>query len=72
MNIRFLTDHSVGLVGTTASTSLINMKKGYHFVHALWNAKPEPYDGYFGPYYGGLLYSFSLMHLSGKYQIIKP
>jgi len=73
MNIRFLTDHSVGLVATTASTSLINMMKGYHFVHALWKTKAEPYDdGYFGPYYEGLLYLFSLIHLSGKYQIIKP
>ena len=65
--------HSIGLVATTASTSLINKQKGYDFVHALWNAKLEPYeDGYFDPYYDGLLYLFSLMHLSGKYQIIKP
>lgn len=35
--------------------------------------KLEPYeDGYFDPYYDGLLYLFSLMHLSGKYQIIMP
>jgi oligosaccharide reducing-end xylanase len=65
--------HSIGLVGTAASTSLINKQKGYDFVHALWNAKLEPYeDSYFDPYYDGLLYLFSLMHLSGKYQIIKP
>jgi oligosaccharide reducing-end xylanase len=39
----------------------------------LWNAKLEPYeDGYFDPYYDGLLYLFSIMHLSGNYQIIKP
>lgn len=31
-----------------------------------------PYeDGYFNPYYNGLLYVFSLMHLSDKYQVIK-
>lgn len=43
------------------------------FVHALWNAKLTPYeDAYFDPYYNGLLYLFSLMHLSGKYQAIKP
>jgi len=65
--------HSIGLVATAASTSLINKEKGYDFVHALWNAKLEPYeDGYFDPYYDGLMYLFNLMHLSGKYQVIKP
>ncbi len=64
--------HSLGLVSTMAATTMI--KKGnYDFIHALWNAKLEPYeDGYFDPYYDGLLYLFSLMHLSGKYQIIQP
>ncbi|MDM8161524.1 hypothetical protein QUH73_17010 [Labilibaculum sp. K2S] len=39
----------------------------------LWNAKLKPYiDGYFGLYYGKLLYLFSLLYLSGKYQIIIP
>lgn len=66
--------HSLGLVATAASTSLINQEKGsFDFVQALWNAKLQPYeDGYFDPYYDGLLYLFSLMHLSGKYQLIKP
>lgn len=66
--------HSLGLVATAASTTLIsNQNNSFEFVHALWNAKLEPYDdGYFDPYYDGLLYLFSLMHLSGKYQIIKP
>jgi len=66
--------HSLGLVSTAACTSLINKEKNsFDFVHALWNAKLEPYeDGYFDPYYDGLLYLFGLMHLSGKYQIIKP
>lgn len=63
--------HSIGLVATAASTSLINQDKDY--IHKLWNAKLEPYDdGYFDPYYDGLLYIFSLMHLSGKYQVIVP
>jgi oligosaccharide reducing-end xylanase len=64
--------HSIGLVSTVAATSMVN--KGNHdFVHALWNEKLVPYeDGYFDPYYDGLLYLFSLMHLSGKYQLIKP
>jgi oligosaccharide reducing-end xylanase len=66
--------HSIGLVSTAATTSLINKEKNsLDFVHALWNAKLQPYeDGYFDPYYDGLLYLFGLMHLSGKYQIIKP
>jgi oligosaccharide reducing-end xylanase len=64
--------HSIGLVSTVASTSLIN-KTNNDFINAIWNAKLEPYeDGYFDPYYDGLLYMFSLMHMSGKYQIITP
>jgi oligosaccharide reducing-end xylanase len=63
--------HSIGLIGTAASTNLMNPNKD--FVKALWNAKLEPYeDGYFDPYYDGLMYLFSLMHLSGKYRIITP
>jgi len=64
--------HSIGLVATTAATSIMGTQcKSWEFVDALWNAKLEPYsDGYFDPYYDGLLYLFSLMHLSGKYQII--
>jgi oligosaccharide reducing-end xylanase len=47
-----------------------NSKK---YVDALWNAKLEPYeDKYFDPYYDGFLYLFSLMHLSGNYQMITP
>ena len=66
--------HSLGLLATSASTSLIGKnEKSLDFVNAIWNAKLEPYeDGYFDPYYDGLLYLFSLMHLSGKYQIITP
>ena len=66
--------HSLGLVSTLATTEMIYSENNrYDFVHALWNAKLEPYeDGYFDPYYDGLLYLFSLLHLSGKYQIINP
>jgi len=66
--------HSIGLVSTAATASLVNKDKGsIDFVHAIWNAKLEPYeDGYFDPYYDGLMYLFSLMHLSGNYQIIPP
>jgi oligosaccharide reducing-end xylanase len=66
--------HSIGLVATAATTAHISRNSaGLDFVHALWKAKLEPYeDGYYDTYYDGLLYLFSLMHLSGKYQIIKP
>lgn len=66
--------HSIGLVGTTAATTMIMAGDSkMDFVHALWNEKLEPYpDRYFDPYYDGLLYLFSLMHLSGKYQVIRP
>lgn len=66
--------HSLGLVSTSAAASLMGTQaKSWEFIDALWNAKLEPYpDGYFDPYYDGLLYLFSLMHLSGNYQIITP
>jgi len=65
--------HSIGLVGTAAATTMMMTEdKKMDFVHALWNEKLEPYnDTYFDPYYDGLLYLFSLMHLSGKYQIVR-
>lgn len=63
--------HSLGLVATVATTEMIR-RDHFDFVRALWNAKLQPYqDGYFDPYYDGLLYLFSLMHLSGRYRIIK-
>jgi oligosaccharide reducing-end xylanase len=66
--------HSLGLVGTSAAASIMGTQaKSWKFVDAVWNAKLEPYpDGYFDPYYDGLLYLFSLMHLSGNYRIIAP
>lgn len=66
--------HSLGLVATAAASSIMGMQdKSWKFVDALWNAKLEPYaDGYFDPYYDGLLYLFSIMHLSGNYRIITP
>ena len=66
--------HSIGLVSTAATTAMItDDKESLDFVHAIWNAKLEPYeDGYFDPYYDGLMYLFSLMHLSGNYQLITP
>ncbi len=66
--------HSLGFVATTAAASIMGTQaKSWMFVDAIWNAKLEPYsDGYFDPYYDGLLYLFSLMHLSGNYRIITP
>ena len=66
--------HSLGLVSTAAAASLMGTQaKSWKFVDAVWQAKLEPYDdAYFDPYYDGLLYMFSLMHLSGNYQIITP
>ena len=66
--------HSLGLVATSAASSIMGTQvKSWKFVDAVWNAKLEPYsDGYFDPYYDGLLYLFSLMHLSGNYRIITP
>lgn len=66
--------HSLGLLATAASASIMGTQENsWEFVDALWKAKLEPYpDGYFDPYYDGLLYLFSLMHLSGNYRIIIP
>lgn len=66
--------HSLGLVSTSAAASLMGTQaKSWKFVDAVWQAKLEPYpDGYFDPYYDGLLYMFSLMHLSANYRIITP
>lgn len=66
--------HSLGLVSTAAAASLmITDNTKFDFVRPLWEAKLEPYaDNYFDPYYDGLLYVFSLMHLSGQYHLIKP
>lgn len=64
--------HSLGLVATSGAASIMGTQaKSWQFVDAVWNAKLEPYeDGYFDPYYDGLLYLFSVMHLSGNYRII--
>lgn len=66
--------HSLGLVATSAAVSITTThQKSKEFIDALWNAKHEPYDdGYFDAYYDGLLYLFSIMHLSGNYRIIEP
>ena len=64
--------HSLGLISTAGTASILNKNSG-DFIKKVWEAKLEPYsDGYFDPYYDGLLYLFSLLHLSGKYQIILP
>jgi len=66
--------HSLGLVATSGAASIMGTQvKSWKFVDAVCNAKPEFYpDGYLDSYYDGLLYLFSLMHLSGNYRIITP
>jgi oligosaccharide reducing-end xylanase len=66
--------HSIGFVSTTAAASIMGTQaKSWKFIDHLWNSKLEPYeDGYFDPYYDGLLHLFSIMHLSGNYRIITP
>lgn len=63
--------HSIGLVATTAAASLMTDNEySKDFVRHLWNMKLEPYeDGYYDVYYDGLLYIFSLLHLSGNYRM---
>lgn len=66
--------HSLGLISTATTLSLIgSVDPNYDFVHKLWNEKLQPYDdGYFDPYYDGLMHLFSLMQLSGRYRAIHP
>ena len=66
--------HSIGLVGTVATTSLLfHNEHTQEFVDALWNAKHEPFeDGFIDVYYDALLRLFSFMHLSGNYRVITP
>ena len=66
--------HSVGLVATAAAVSIAATDiRGREFVRRLWDSRHIPYaDGYFDAYYDGLLRLFAMMHLSGRYRIIKP
>lgn len=63
--------HSIGLVATTAAASLMTDNEySKDLVRHLWDSKLEPYeDGYYDVYYDGLLYIFSLLHLSGNYRM---
>lgn len=65
--------HSVGLVATAAAVSIAATDiRGREFVRRLWDSRHIPYaDGYFDAYYDGLLRLFAMMHLSGRYRIIK-
>ncbi|MBR4303429.1 MAG: glycoside hydrolase [Bacteroidaceae bacterium] len=63
--------HSIGLVATTATASLMTDNEySQEIVHHLWEMKMEPYeDGYYDVYYDGLVYLFSLLQLSGNYRM---
>ena len=63
--------HSIGFVGTMATTSLM-MDGPYSqdLVRHMFEQKLEPYeDGYYDVYYDGLIYLFALLHLSGNYRM---
>ena len=66
--------HSVGLVSTLATASLVaDHAKARDFVDRLWHSANVPFaDGYFDAYYDGLLRLFAFLHLSGKYRVIAP
>ena len=64
--------HSIGFVGTMATTSL--MTDGPYSQdlvrHMFYDQVLQPYeDGYYDVYYDGLIYLFSLLHMSGNYRM---
>ncbi len=63
--------HSIGLVATTATASIMTDNEySQDLIRHLWDMKLEPYeDGYYDVYYDGLVYLFSLLILSGQYQM---
>lgn len=64
--------HSPGLVATNGAASLAaaNAARARTFAEALWNL--EVPSGKVFRYYDGLLYMMSLMHASGRFQVIVP
>jgi oligosaccharide reducing-end xylanase len=64
--------HSPGLVATNgvASLAATNEERAGKFVDALW--KLDVPSSHVFRYYDGLLYLMSLMHVSGRFQIILP
>ena len=63
--------HSIGFVGTMATTSLmIDGQYSQDLVRHMFGQVLEPYpDGYYDVYYDGFLYLFALLHLSGNYRM---
>ena len=63
--------HSIGFVGTMATTSLmIDGQYSQELVRHMFEMVLEPYsDGYYDVYYDGFLYLFALLHLSGNYRM---
>jgi oligosaccharide reducing-end xylanase len=64
--------HSPGLVATAGAASLAaaDAARARKFTDALWNLE-VPSSKVFR-YYDGLLYMMSLMHASGRFQVIEP
>ncbi len=64
--------HSPGLVATNgvASLAATNEARARKFAEALWNLD-VPSSKVFR-YYDGLLYLMSLLHASGRFQVIHP
>lgn len=65
--------HSIGFVGTTATTSLMtDSEVSRELVRHFWEQemRPDMYeDGYYDVYYDGLINLFALLHLSGNYRV---
>ena len=63
--------HSIGFVGTMATTSLmIDGQYSQELVRHMFEMVLEPYsDGYYDVYYDIFLYLFALLHLSGNYRM---
>lgn len=64
--------HSIGFVGTMATTALMyDCQLSQDLVrHMFYDQVLEPYeDGYYDVYYDGLVYLFSLLHMSGNYRM---
>lgn len=63
--------HSIGFVGTMATTALMcESEYNEELIRHMFSMEHKPYDdGYYDVYYDGLIYLFALLHLSGNYRM---